>query len=166
MQQLGRLFLRRALSRVPSDSTLESFLESYLAEWSKGVRYPAGTAELLGRLARRFRLAVVTNTHDTPFVLAHMRALGASPHVQAVVTSVDFGLRKPHPAIFRHALELLGAEAGRCVHVGDSFAADYCGAQGAGIAALLIDPTGSAPVPDRDRIRSVQDVESSLPAGP
>lgn len=46
---------------------------------------------------------------------------------------------KPHPLIYRHALERLAPlPAGRVIGVGDSLAHDVAGAQGAGLAAALI----------------------------
>jgi HAD superfamily hydrolase (TIGR01549 family) len=51
----------------------------------------------------------------------------------AVVCSADTGLRKPDPAPFRLALERLGVEAHRAVHVGDHPPDDEVGALAAGL---------------------------------
>jgi len=59
-----------------------------------------------------------------------------------VVDSATAGAAKPDPAIFRIALERLGVDAGRALHVGDDPANDLTGARAAGIDAVLIDRSG------------------------
>ena len=50
------------------------------------------------------------------------------------------GVEKPDPAIFRHALDALGVDPARAVHVGDTPAADVAGAIAAGARPVLVDP--------------------------
>ena len=50
-----------------------------------------------------------------------------------VVTSAEAGVSKPHPAIFSHALERLGVDAERTLHIGDTPATDEAGAAAAGL---------------------------------
>jgi FMN phosphatase YigB (HAD superfamily) len=52
--------------------------------------------------------------------------------------SARVGYQKPHPAIFLHALELLGAAPQDAIHVGDDPVADVDGARRAGIEPVLI----------------------------
>jgi HAD superfamily hydrolase (TIGR01509 family) len=59
----------------------------------------------------------------------HLEALGLR---LPVVTSAEAGAPKPDPRVFRLALERLGVDAARTLHVGDS-AADEQGAAAAGI---------------------------------
>lgn len=49
-----------------------------------------------------------------------LRNTGIAALVTACVASEDFGGRKPDPAIFRHALELIGAQADSTLFVGDN----------------------------------------------
>ena len=44
------------------------------------------------------------------------------------MVSEDFGTRKPDPAIFRHALELIGADAESTLFGGDNIEEDIIGA--------------------------------------
>jgi len=165
MSELGRVFFSRAVPGGFSDEQLGRFLETYLEEWNQGVRVIPGLADLLARLAADFRLAVITNTHDAALVPTHLEEMGVAGLFEAVVTSVEHGLRKPHPAIFEHAMSRLGAEAGQCLHVGDDAVADYRGALGAGLRALLIDPTGDSGVPEPSRLTSILQLESRLASG-
>jgi putative hydrolase of the HAD superfamily len=162
MTDLARAFLSRVLDSTPSDSFISEFADLYVSEWNKGVLYPRGIQELLGRLARRFSLAVITNTHDPALVPSHLARMGVSSLFQTVVTSVEYGVRKPSPAIFEHTLDVLGAAAEECVYVGDSFEADYRGAQSAGIRPLLIDPLREYHVPASARLDSIFALEQVL----
>jgi putative hydrolase of the HAD superfamily len=111
--------------------------------------YPEVPAVLARLRAGGARLAVVSNwdvsLHDV-LERTHLRAL-----VDAVVISAELGAAKPDPAIFRAALERLGAAAGDAVHVGDSVEHDVAGARAAGLEAVLVVRNGAA-APDGVRV--------------
>jgi putative hydrolase of the HAD superfamily len=65
--------------------------------------------------------------------------------VDAVLTSLAHGKTKPHEAIFRRMLELLGVAADEALMVGDDVEADIEGAQGVGMRAVLVDREGRYP---------------------
>jgi len=64
--------------------------------------------------------------------------LDLAHHFEHVVVSSRVGYDKPHPGIFRRALELAGVTGGNAVHVGDNPATDVVGARAAGIRPILI----------------------------
>lgn len=161
MSDVAGAILRRAVG-PPDDGLVRELARIYVSEWNTGVRYLDGIAEMLERLKKRFELAVITNTHDPALVPDHLEGMGVSHLFRRVVTSVEFGTRKPAPDIFRHALSLLDVAAERCVYVGDNYEADYLGARAAGIRTLLIDPAGNAPVPGEARLPSIFDLEDRL----
>ena len=111
--------------------------------------YPEVPAALERLRAGGARLAVVSNwdvsLHDV-LERTHLRGL-----VDAVVISAELGAAQPDPAIFRAALERLGASAAEAMHVGDSVEADVAGARAAGLEAVLVARDG-APVPDGVRV--------------
>lgn len=166
MLEVGHAFLLRALRRTPEPRLVEQFVGAYLAEWNQGVAYLKGIQQLLDRLSSRYTLSIVTNTHQPDLVPEHLRRMGVSQRFRAVVTSVEFGLRKPHPGIFAHALDRLTAESQECVYVGDDFEADYRGALAAGVDALLIDPMRRTPTPEAARLESIFDLEARLSEKP
>jgi putative hydrolase of the HAD superfamily len=127
-----------------------------------GRDLPARHQGLLEGLALQYRLAVVSNTLDSALVPRHLADMGVLPLLDAVVTSVDVGWRKPHPKIFETALNTVGAEPSDVVFVGDSYRADYLGAERMGMRAYLIDPWRWEPVPDDRRLRSVFDLPARL----
>jgi putative hydrolase of the HAD superfamily len=69
--------------------------------------------------------------------------------IRVVVSSPEHGYMKPHPAIFRAALDRMGVAAGSALMVGDSLAHDVNGARAAGMRAVLL-ARGAVPpgVPD------------------
>jgi len=72
-----------------------------------------------------------------------------SRHFDLVLTSAEAGAPKPDPAIFSEAVERMGVEAGRALHVGDDDA-DRAGAEAAGLA---FEPVPLATVPERIGLR-------------
>lgn len=62
--------------------------------------------------------------------------------LDAVLTSVDVGCRKPHPSGFLQMAGRLGVEPGRMIYVGNE-PKDVAGARSAGMKSVLIDRDGS-----------------------
>jgi putative hydrolase of the HAD superfamily len=63
---------------------------------------------------------------------------GAARCFDAYVTSLDVGFRKPHLAMFKRALELLGADATESVMIGDSPSKDVAPAKALGMQTVLV----------------------------
>lgn len=166
MTQVGTAYLAEVLGRVPEEADVAAFIRIYLAEWSAGVSYPPGVVELVSSLSRVYRLAVVTNTHQPDLVPGHLAAMGILDAMDAVVTSVDVGRRKPHPAIYAETVQRLGIEPGAAIFVGDTYTADFAGPEKFGMTAYLIDPAGGADVPEDRRLRSVLDLNGKVRPGP
>ena len=95
--------------------------------------------------AAGLRLAVVSNWGWAAPEL--LQTLELAQHFEVLSISARVGYQKPHPAIFEHALELLGVDAREAVHVGDDPQADVVGARRAGIEPVLIDRHGRAHPP-------------------
>src|SRR4051794_9290188 len=102
--------------------------------------YP-GAAESLVRLrSAGLRLAIITDGNPR-IQRSKITALGLADLVDHVVISDELGgraARKPHPAAFRRALELLGVAADETVHIGDRPAKDVAGAAAAGMRAVRV----------------------------
>jgi HAD superfamily hydrolase (TIGR01549 family) len=96
--------------------------------------------------SRGLRLGLLSNTaRDLDAFVVH-HAL----EVDAVLTSRVHGKTKPHEAIFRRMLELLGVSAAEAAMVGDTPEDDIEGAESIGIRAVLIDRDDRHPgVPGR-----------------
>ena len=88
--------------------------------------------------ARSIKIGLISNgSRDLDEFVGH-HALD----VDCAVGSRAFGRTKPHPEIFRRALELLGVEPGEAAMVGDSYEDDIEGARALGMQAFLLDRDG------------------------
>lgn len=93
---------------------------------------------VLEALGRRYRLGVVSNFYGN--LEAVCRSAGLAPLFAVMVDSCRVGAEKPDPAIFRAALDTLGAEPETTVFVGDSLRRDREGARRAGLGFIWIAP--------------------------
>ncbi|HYX89411.1 MAG TPA: HAD-IA family hydrolase [Gaiellaceae bacterium] len=115
------------LDALGADLAPAAFVETYI----EALRFELlpGVRETIGSLRRRgLALAVVGNWDMA--LPGHLDTLGLGD--LPVFTSAAVGAAKPDPAPFRRALEALGVEPSRALHVGDS-EADELGAEAAGM---------------------------------
>jgi putative hydrolase of the HAD superfamily len=120
------------------DALARTLTETHMAELQKHVTYLAHHAEVLKRLRGRARLAVCSNFSHTETARAVLERAGLLAHFDAVVISMDLGIRKPRPEIFRAALESLGAAPEETLHVGDDLEADVAGAAALGVRSVWL----------------------------
>jgi putative hydrolase of the HAD superfamily len=82
------------------------------------------------------RLGLISNTHRClASFQAHFELDGL---ISVTVSSSDHGFMKPHPSIFRAALDLMRVPASRAVMVGDSLPHDVFGARQVGMRGILL----------------------------
>jgi len=118
---------------------------------------------LLDRLARRYRLGVVSNF--TGNLEPCLEELDLRACFSATVDSTLFGVAKPDPRIFRHALTKLGVAPGDAWMVGDNFETDIRPAAALGLRTCWLAPLeravpgGAAPTV---RISTLVDLEAAL----
>jgi HAD superfamily hydrolase (TIGR01549 family) len=90
---------------------------------------------------RGLKLGLLSNSaRDLDAFVGHHRLT-----VDAVLTSRSHGKTKPHEAIFRRILELLGVAPGEAIMVGDTIEDDVEGATAVGMRAVLVDREGRYP---------------------
>ena len=120
---------------LPLDDVLDALLGAI-----RFRAYPEVPGVLARLRASGARLAVVSNwdvsLHDV------LERTGLRPLVDVVVISAELGVAKPDPAIFRAALDRLGAGPDDALHVGDSLEHDVAGARAAGLEAVLVARNG------------------------
>jgi len=130
LADLGRrctaVFLEHAEAGLdPADFT-PAFLASIV------FRPLEGAAQALKRLGSAgLALACVSNWDIS--LHGHLDRAGLSGYFTEIVSSAEAGAAKPDPAVFEVALERLGVQAGRTLHVGDGDT-DRDGAAAAGLA--------------------------------
>lgn len=126
-------------------------------------RVVAGAGPVLDALRQRgIATAVVSNWHTALHRL--LEAHGLRSRVSMVVTSAEVGFKKPHPRIFKAALEQLGCQTHEAVHVGDSWEDDVLGARALGIEAVYVCRNRAAAAANTsDLVRTVHDLAALSP---
>jgi putative hydrolase of the HAD superfamily len=132
------VLMRRLLAEhgiEPDDDGLARFLEAEHEAWAPAHQLASTTHALLETLRDRgLKLGLVSNVFDPPELFRRdLEQLGVAERLDAVVFASEVGLRKPDPAIFRHALDLLGVEPQAALFVGDSPVVDIAGAAAVGM---------------------------------
>ncbi len=120
------------------------------------IRPLPGAIELLAQInALGLRCVIASNTYwrDAESYWEDFRLLGMADHVDAIVTSVDAGHLKPHPAVFELAMRAAGADAERCVYIGNKEDNDIEPALALGMRTILVHPDD--PVPASSRAHAV-----------
>jgi putative hydrolase of the HAD superfamily len=143
--RLARIFGLEAMAPGVMETLCRRFLAPILA---LGRCYPEAIAVLQSLKAQDIQTALVSNTPwGSPAELwrEEIDRLGLGGWLDVTVFCRDAGWRKPAPPIFALALERLGADASRCLFVGDDPRWDLAGAQAVGIEATLVQRAGSVP---------------------
>lgn len=118
----------------------------YLAAFARRGDLLPGCRSALRRLARRYRLGVVTNGIDH-VQRSRLRASGLAERFEVVVTSEGAGCAKPDPRIMHRALQALEVSPEQTLYVGDNPEADGLAAHRARVPFCWID--AGTPFPRR-----------------
>ena len=127
---------------LPTDDGLVTAAsDAYCTGATTPMQLRTGARETLIALHNAgLRLGVISNTiQPGRFMDASLTRQGVIGFFSARIYSSEVGVPKPHPEIFRRAVDALGVSPARAVHVGDRLGADVQGAQGAGLRAVLIE---------------------------
>jgi HAD superfamily hydrolase (TIGR01509 family) len=112
--------------------------------------------------ARQLRIGLISNSHRC--LDSFQSYFDLDGLIAVAVSSSELGIMKPHPAIFRTALDLMQVPAGRAVMVGDSLVHDVDGARQVGMRGIWL-ARGAADVgarPDVPMIRSLRELPQLL----
>jgi HAD superfamily hydrolase (TIGR01549 family) len=135
-----------AAGATPDEDLVALTAATYRDRYREVRRAVRGAGALLGALAARVRIGIVSNNlFDEQ--QEKLRVCGLDPFVHALVVSERVGVSKPDPAIFAAALARMECRPDEAVMVGDSWTADIAGARAAGIWPIWFNPLG-LPVPD------------------
>jgi putative hydrolase of the HAD superfamily len=124
--------------------------EIELEFWKAATRFSLteGIQDLLRVLrSRQIPLGVVSNSTCSSKTLSwQVEELGLGALFEFVMSSADYVVRKPHPAIFLAAARKLGTGRDQTWFVGDSPKHDVTGATSAGMVSVLYRPERGPPV--------------------
>lgn len=117
--------------------------------WEMAIRPIPDALEVLTGLKSRYRLGIISNTVGSGDAeLAEvLEKAGLRLLIDALVTSRDFGVAKPDPAIYAEGAHRLGVPLDATLMVGDRLDTDVAGALNAGIPAVWLRHPGAIPIP-------------------
>ncbi len=112
---------------------------------AKYVRRQDDLLQALSFLAGMTELAIVTNGGAAAQV-AKWHAAGIDEVIprQRLFISDEIGIKKPDPAIFDHACEVMSVRPNDCLYIGDQYDIDIVGARAAGMSTMLAETPLSA----------------------
>jgi putative hydrolase of the HAD superfamily len=154
--------LPAAARRLPAAGLTEALLQAIRFRPYPDAAPALGRLRLLG-----IRSAVVSNWDVS--LRRILGEIGLGGLVDYIVVSAETGVAKPAPGIFEVALRRLGCPARKALFVGDSPETDIAGAHGAGLRAVLVDRSATAPDQEGvERIFTLENLEELLaaPASP
>jgi FMN phosphatase YigB (HAD superfamily) len=119
-----------------------------------------GTAGQLREIGKRYEIAVISNADGRIENVLQRR--GIAQCFRTITDSGLVGYEKPHPEIFRHALNSMNAQPEESLYVGDVYSVDYLGATGAGMQAVLMDVPGAYRDKGVPRVESLEELQMLL----
>lgn len=136
-----------------ADEAFRGYSEIYHASWTS---YP-DAVPTLRRVREAGLIAAVLTNGEHAHQRLKLERVGLVDEVDQVFTSDEFTLGKPDPAAFLGTCSRLGVVPGEALMVGDSVVADFEGALGAGLQAVLLDRRDEHPS-QSPRIRSLAEL--------
>ena len=122
----------------------------------------ADVLDCLDELSNSYTLALITNGASC-LQREKLATAALDEYFDVVVVSAEFGVAKPDPSIFNHALSQLGPDPKHAVMIGDSLTRDIDGAMAAGLRGVWVNRTGQPRPADRPDLVEVSTL-SDLPA--
>lgn len=82
------------------------------------------------------KLALISNAMDGKAIRGFMERERLDAYFDPVIISAEVGFTKPHPEIFRMALDRMDLDPGNTVYIGDRYETDVVGARNAGMDSI------------------------------
>ena len=156
-----QIFYSRLLEDLQlSDDSLHADLLSRTRISANWCEIKPGTRESLVRLAKRYRLAVISNADGK--IADVLARCGIADCFETITDSGIVGQEKPHPAIFDAAVRSLGVSPAESIYIGDVYSVDFLGATRFGMQAILFDVSGAYRDRGLPRVESLKELESRL----
>lgn len=124
------------------------------------VKARSNIKNLISNLRDRSMSFCVLSNWDYP-IEPYLEMAGLPTELKTI-TSAELGVRKPHPATFKAARDLLNITPDRHIHIGDSWNADVVGALRSGAWAIWVSNTEVDTLPNRIRKSDIDFVDQTL----
>jgi putative hydrolase of the HAD superfamily len=111
----------------------------YMTECPKRTKLMPGTFKVLDALKDKYKQHIITNgfleVQDVK-----QRGSGLKPYFNVVVCSEEVGEKKPHPSVFKFALDKANAKPEESVMIGDNLEVDALGGNDFGMIGIWYNP--------------------------
>jgi len=154
-----KLFDRLGINH--DEKLVDRFFDAYYEPVESQLYIYDDVLETLERLKSSYPLmGLVSNTvFPEKTHLAELKRFGIEPYLDFTVFSSTFKLRKPHPDIFYHAVNLAGCAPREALYVGDRYVEDVQGPQDIGMAAILkVKPGREYPADMPETVRKIDNL--------
>lgn len=113
--------------------------ENFFANYCANCFVRKDTIDAIPQLANRFYLAVVSNFKVKSGIEHILEQFNLLQHFQWVLTSIDMGWRKPHPAVYEEAISRTESSPEKILFVGDDVQNDVEAPLALGMDAIHLD---------------------------
>ncbi|OSM12290.1 HAD family hydrolase [Bacillus toyonensis] len=116
--------------------TPEQLLHDYITNFRHHCIPFPNMHKLLQQLKQlNIKIGIITNGF-TEFQMSNLQALNIHTYTNTILVSEAEGIKKPHPEIFKRALQKLNVKAEECLYVGDHPENDALGSEQVGILGV------------------------------
>jgi len=155
------MFYTQLLSEIGlQDDAIRNQLVTSIRNSGNWDQIRPGTAEQLGEIGERYQIAVISNADGR--IEDVLNRCSIARCFRTITDSGLVGYEKPHPEIFRQALQSMNAAPGESLYVGDVYSVDYAGATDAGMEAVLMDVPGAYRDKGVPRVESLAELQTVL----
>jgi HAD superfamily hydrolase (TIGR01662 family) len=111
-----------------------------------------------------YRIGLISNAGYDDDVQVLVDQAGLRPYLEFIITSASAGVRKPHPDIFRSALDFFQVQPAQAVMIGDFLQADVLGAKRLGMGSVWITRRAdlAAALPHQEKIQPDRTISSLI----
>jgi FMN phosphatase YigB (HAD superfamily) len=145
----------------------DRFFEAYYRPVANQLTIFADTVTVLSELKNSgYKIGLVSNTiFPENYHNRELDRFGINQFLDFKIFSSSFGFRKPHPSIYKKAIELSGLSSDRLIFVGDRYIEDYTGPRQSGILSILkYRPGREYPSPFPENINMIKSLSELIPA--
>lgn len=137
LQLVGDVF-GRVMAETLTGNILEPLFDDLYRHFARPEAWEVfpDVVPALEELSRDHRLIVLSNFDRRLRGVLHGH--GLSRYFEQIIISSEVGASKPHPRMFRAALQALACLPEQCLHIGDDARCDLGGAQSSEISAFLV----------------------------
>jgi len=113
----------------------------YMTECPQRTKLMPGTFKVLDAFAEKYQQHIITNGF-LEVQEVKQTGSGLKPYFDVVVCSEEVGEKKPHPSVFKFALDKANAKPEESVMIGDTLEVDAIGGKDYGMVGIWYNPHG------------------------